>query len=177
MLNKIKQDLKEAMMKEVEFRKNNILNTFEYNNAIDQKNVSRTIISMFPEIGIKPDKAEDNDTIKLLKKYIKSEKLRELYQLKYITQKDVEGKSAKEVSKLENEKLIEFNDILVNNKILIAEKYLPQIVFDSDIRVYLKTIDFSKLKNKMQAIGMCKNHFGNDCVDSNLVKNIIEKEY
>ena len=52
--------------------------------CIAQKEVSRAIISMFPELGIKPNKATDSDTLKLLKKFIASEKERELYQQRFL---------------------------------------------------------------------------------------------
>ena len=103
------------------------------------------------EIGrLEKKDVNDSNIIKIINKLIKSE----LITLEYSGQD-------------ENE----------NDYIKCLKSFLPKMTGEYDIKVFLKTIDFSKLKNKMQAIGMCKNHFGNDCVDSNLVKNIIEKEY
>ena len=103
------------------------------------------------EIGrLEKKDVNDSNIIKIINKLIKSE----LITLEYPGQD-------------ENE----------NDYIKCLKYFLPKMTGEYDIRIYLKTIDFSKLKNKMQAIAMCKTHFGNDCVNSNLVKNIIEKEY
>jgi len=69
-LERIKEDLKKAMKSEVIKRQQGIDNGHMYEMIIDQKTVSRAIISMFPEIGVKPDNATDKDTISLLKKYV-----------------------------------------------------------------------------------------------------------
>ena len=58
----------------------------------------------------------------------------------------------------------------------IVEKYLPKQISKQDIIDYLNTIDFSKLKSKFAAIGLCKKKFG-EAVDANLVKQIIAKNF
>ena len=56
--------------------------------------------------------------------------------------------------------------------IVLCEEILPQEATEEDIRNFLKTVDFSGLKNKMQAVGMTTKHF-NGNVDGNLVKTIV----
>jgi len=50
---------------------------------------------------------------------------------------------------------------------------LPKFASEIDIAEFMKTIDFSKLKNKMQAIGMVKSNF-KGAVDSDMVKKMVE---
>ena len=117
----------------------------------DNKEMKIACQMIVGEIGrLEKKDVNDSNIIKIINKLIKSE----LITLEYSGQD-------------ENE----------NDYIKCLKSFLPKMTNEHDIRVYLKTIDFSKLKNKMQAIGLCKNHFGNDCVDSNVVKNIIEREY
>lgn len=54
----------------------------------------------------------------------------------------------------------------------LCESILPQEASEEDIRNFLKTVDFSGLKNKMQAVGLVNKHF-NGNVDGNLAKNIV----
>ena len=56
--------------------------------------------------------------------------------------------------------------------IVLCEELLPKEATEEDIRNFLKTVDFSGLKNKMQAVGMAIKHF-NGNVDGNLVKTIV----
>jgi len=57
------------------------------------------------------------------------------------------------------------------------EKYLPEEVSKEEIVSYIdNNIDFSKLKNKMMAIGIIKKHFSDRSIDGKLVKKIIDKE-
>lgn len=56
--------------------------------------------------------------------------------------------------------------------VALCEEILPQEATEEDIRNFLKTVDFSVLKNKMQAVGMVNKHF-NGNVDGNLAKNIV----
>ena len=56
--------------------------------------------------------------------------------------------------------------------IVLCEEILPQEATEEDIRNFLKTVDFSQFKNKMQAVGMTTKHF-NGNVDGNLVKTIV----
>ena len=171
-LERIKEDLKKAMKSEVIKRQQGIDNGHMYEMIIDQKTVSRAIISMFPEIGVKPDKATDDDTIKLLKKYIASEKTRELYQQKYLTKDTVDGLSAKELNSLVKQKITELGDKLTSNKIFIAQTYLPKEASADDIKQWIKdNIDFSQFKNKMQAMGPIMKQFKG--ADGNEVRQIL----
>lgn len=55
--------------------------------------------------------------------------------------------------------------------------YLPDEVTEDQILEWLKeNVDFSSLKNKMQAIGLVTKHFGS-MVDGNIVKDIILKKF
>lgn len=56
--------------------------------------------------------------------------------------------------------------------VALCDEILPQEASEEDIRKFLKTVDFSALKNKMQAVGMVNKHF-NGNVDGNLVKSIV----
>lgn len=171
-LAKIKEDLKKAMKCEVEKRNQGISDGEMYDMVIAQKTVSRAIISMFPELGIKPDKATDDDTIKLLKKYITSEKTRELYQQKILTKEMVEGLSAKDLNTLTKEKINELGDNLTSYKIFIAQSYLPKEASSEEIEMWIKdNIDFSQFKNKMQAMGPIMTQFKG--ADGNTVKQIL----
>jgi len=53
------------------------------------------------------------------------------------------------------------------------QQYLPIKISVDDINEYLNTIDFSKLRNKMQAVGMVMNNFPTGSVDGNVVKEIL----
>jgi uncharacterized protein YqeY len=55
----------------------------------------------------------------------------------------------------------------------VAKSYMPKMVSEDEIKNFIATIDFSKFKNKMQAVGVVKNHFGT-CVDGKLVSSIIQ---
>lgn len=53
-----------------------------------------------------------------------------------------------------------------------AKKYIPEKISEEEIKDYIDTIDFSSLKNKMQAVGIVKKHFGSK-VDGKMVSNLI----
>jgi len=55
---------------------------------------------------------------------------------------------------------------------LVATSYMPTQISEEELKDYINTIDFSKLKNKMQAIGIVKKHFGSS-VDGKLVSDVI----
>jgi hypothetical protein len=180
-LELVKKQLKDAMLTEVKLKKLEKVNLMEkpikngLEFAQDTKRAMRTIISMYPELNKKKHEIVDEDVEYLAKKIIKNEKLRLLYQNKHIVAKDVEGKQPKEVSKIENEKLTELDESLSSIYIVILEGFLPQMITKEEIVEFIKNnIDFSQLKNKMQAIGIIKNHFGNT-VDANLVRDILLK--
>lgn len=181
-LKRIKEDLKEAMRIEIKYRKMgadkflkaNPTTEDAYDVMISQKTVARAIISMFPEIGKKPAEATDDDTIKLLKKYIKNEKERLLYADKHITESDVNGLKPAQLRSLVLKKFEELGDLLTSPKIIIAQKYLPKQATEEEIGTWIhKNIDFSIYKNKMQAMGLIMKHF-KGC-DGNFVKNLLIK--
>lgn len=51
--------------------------------------------------------------------------------------------------------------------------YLPKQVSDVDIVKFLDTLDFSKFKNKMQAIGLVTKHFPDGSVEGGSVKSVV----
>jgi len=55
----------------------------------------------------------------------------------------------------------------------LEQKYLPAKISEETIIEFLNTLDFSKFKNKMQAIGKVKANFPNGSVDGEVVKNIV----
>lgn len=170
-LTYLKKDLQNAMKTEIQCRKtgSKISET-----TLVKKEVPRAIISMFPEIGIKPKNATNEDIHKLLKKYINQEKERAIYQLGYLKEKDVEGKTPQEVKKLVNSTIELYGKKLTNAKIQFAETYLPQAASKEKIIEWInQNIDFSQYKNKMQAMGPIMKQFkGND---GNFIKKILMK--
>jgi len=174
LLKEMKSDLKLAMKREIEYRKANTKTGTMYEVSIAVKNVVRSIISMFPELGIKPDNAKDDDVIKLLKKYVAIEKIRELYSQHILSGSTVDGLSAKELNNLQKEKIEEMGDKLTSMEIGIASSYLPKEITEDKIIDWIsENIDFSKLKNNMQAIGITKKHFG-EAANPILIKNIVQ---
>jgi len=170
----IKNDLKLNMLMEMKIRKEGIVADEKYSYAIAHKTVARAIISMFPEIGKKPHEATDDDVIKLLKKYINQEKERLLYYDKHITEKDVQGITFKDLKKMVDIKIRQLGGSLTSPKINIAQNYLPKQASEEDIILWIKeNIDFSTLKNKMQAMGSIMKQF-KGC-DGNFVKGILMK--
>jgi len=174
LLKRIKDDLKRAMTGEIRLRKQHIIDGAIFDAAICQKTVSRAVISMFPEIGKKPADATDDDVIKLLKKYISQEKERTIYELHYLKESDVEGKSPSEVKKLVNNTIQELGDELTSKLIAIAQTYLPKQASEEEIVAWINdNIDFSTFKNKMQAMGPIMKQF-QGC-DGAFVKDILLK--
>ena len=171
-LLQIKVHLKLAMMEESRMRKEGVTEGEEFDKAIAHKTVARAIISMFPEIGVKPDKATDDDVIQLLKKYISQEKERQLYVDKHLTQADIDGITPKDLKKLVGSKMSELGDALTSPKIEIATGYLPKQASKEEIVAWIQeNIDFSQFKNKMQAMGPIMKNF-KGC-DGNFVKGIL----
>jgi len=169
----IKVKLRIAMMEQSRLIKEGIKSGDEYDKAIAHKTVARAIISMFPEIGKKPDQATDDDCIKLLKKYISQEKERLLYSEKHLTQSDVEGLKPAELKKLVNTKMTELAENLTSPMIEIAQDYLPEQASEEEIENWIKeNIDLTQFKNKMQAMGPIMKQF-KGC-DGNVVKRILQ---
>ncbi len=170
----LKVALQLAMKEEVRMRKEGITDGDEFDRAVNHKTVSRAIISMCPEIGKKPNEVTDDDTIKLLKKYISQEKERSIYELSYLKEKDVEGKSASEVKKIVNDKIQELGNKLTSYPIEIAQNYLPKQASEEEIIKWInENLDLSSFKNKMQAMGPIMKEF-KGC-DGNIVKGILLK--
>lgn len=71
------------------------------------------------------------------------------------------------------EKLLELVPNTVSTLKPLAETYLPKKATREELLTFIATIDFSQLKNKMQAIGIVKKHFG-ILVDGQMVNNIIQ---
>ena len=55
----------------------------------------------------------------------------------------------------------------------LCESYLPKQLNKDEIISFINTIDFSKLKNKMMAVGIVKKKFGT-AVDGKLVSEIVK---
>lgn len=58
-------------------------------------------------------------------------------------------------------------------KLLEIIDSLVPTVSEEEVKLFVNTIDFTKLKNKMQAMGIVKNHFKDKMVDSKMLQNII----
>ena len=56
----------------------------------------------------------------------------------------------------------------------LIESYLPKQITVDELHTFIATIDFSKLTNKMQAVKIVKEKFGNT-VDGKLVSDLIQK--
>ena len=174
LLKTIKDDLKVAMKTEVELRKKCIPHGPQYVNAIAHKTVSRAIISMIPELGMKPEDTTINDIYKLLKKYASQERERAVYQFGYLKESDIKGKDASQVKKLVKDKIKEVGDALDSLNIVIAESYLPIGLTEEDIIEFVsENLDLSSFKNKMQAMGPIMKQFPG--CDGNFVKSILMK--
>jgi uncharacterized protein YqeY len=109
-----------------------------------KKNAIRVIMGEFGRL----DKKElaDDDVIKVLKKLIKSEK----------------------------EMLQQSGRGIDSEFLRVVEGYLPQMVSDSEIADWIRDhIDFSRYKNKIQAMGAIMSHFGASA-DGNRVKQILQ---
>ena len=55
----------------------------------------------------------------------------------------------------------------------LAEKYLPKKATRQEVLEFITTIDFSKLKNKMMAVGITKKYFGTSG-DGKMISDIIQ---
>lgn len=175
LLEKMKDDLHKAMKLEVEMRKDGTNSGTMYESTMAVKNVIRSIISMCPELGVKPDKASDENIIKLLKKYITMEKIRELYLQHHLSGSMVIGLSASKLNILQKNTITDLGTDLTSMKIAVAYTYLPEIsnATTDDILEFIKdNINFDDYKNKMQAMGPIMKEF--DGVDGNVVRRIIE---
>lgn len=79
------------------------------------------------------------------------------------------------------EKLIKYDIELGNGNseyIQVLKKYIPNKMDENQIKMWLEeNVDFSKLKNKMQAIGIIKKEFKAGVIDGDLVKEILNKYF
>ena len=175
LIDKLREDMVKSMNLEVSLKKESKIDSTEYVEAVAQKTLTRMIISMLPEINIKPDKAEDKDIIILLKKYINIEKTRLLYTKGFINSSMAKNLNSKDLKKLEKN-LIEnsLDNELTSPEIKIAMTYLPKTVTEEEIIIYIKThIDFTKFKSKFQAIKLITEYF-NGNINGSELKKIIE---
>ena len=110
----------------------------------EKKNILRVILG---ELGRQANKEiEDADTVKIIKKLVKSEK----------------------------EVLARSNAGETNRFIAVAESYLPQMAAEEQIRAWIASnINFSEYKNKMQAMKDIMAHFGSTA-DGSKVKEILQ---
>jgi uncharacterized protein YqeY len=140
--------------------------------ASDQIIVSRAIISMCPDIKKKPNTVTDEEVTQLIKRYIGTEKERELYVQKFLTEKDVLGLNFQQLKKLVKDKIEELGDKLTTGVIEIAKGYLPKKASDEHIKEWIvDNIEFSQYKNKMQAMGPIMVHFHGE--DGKRIKDIL----
>ncbi len=111
----------------------------------EKKSILRVIMGEFSRQAQK--EVSDADVIKIVKKLVKSEK----------------------------EVLDKSGDAGANRFIEVAENYLPEMASEEDIKTWIAVnIDFSRFKNKMQAMGPIMKHFG-DQADGNFVKKILSE--
>jgi uncharacterized protein YqeY len=119
----------------------------------ETKDTYKYLYSLFQRnIKNSKDELSDKETISIIKSNIR--KINESLD-------KIENKENKELFKKKNEKFIE-----------ICKDLLPKEASVEEIRDFVKTIDFSKLKSKNQAIGIVNKHFKGN-VDNIIVKNII----
>jgi len=111
-----------------------------------KKDTLRVVIGEFGRLDSKT--ISDEDVIRVLKKLISSEK--------ETLEKQGKGSS--------NSPYID-----------IIEGYLPQMASEPEIRAWiLENVDFSRYKNKMQAMKTIMAHFGS-AADGNAVKKILQE--
>lgn len=163
LLKKMKDDLQLLNKKEINMRKHPDPDKEHLQSVVIAKGVIREVLSMFPTIGVKPDNATDEQTIKLLRQVIYMEKTRQLYTLGLLKEADVVGLSTKELSKLTKAKIEESGELLHNYKISCAMEFLPEVAVESEIIDWIaQNINFDEYENPLQAIGVVMKHFPNN---------------
>lgn len=140
---KIKLDLKTAMLKK----------------EVEVKNTLRQIMAEYPSLTVpiilesgkkttrhkKSEEITDDDIIDIVRKLVKAEKT---------------------VLELKQEAASDYLEIL--------ESYLPRMATREEITAWIEeNIDFTQLKNPMQAMGPVMKHFGK-LADGKLVKQILQ---
>ena len=142
--DKLREDLKKAML----------------NKDQEARNTLRLIIAEFPKLTMpitlesgkkstrlkKPEEISNDDVLGIIKGLIKSEQ----------TVLEITGQST-------------------SDYLGILQSYLPKMIDKEEITTWIKdNIDFSQLKNKMQAIGPVMKHFGK-LADGKLVNQILKE--
>lgn len=111
----------------------------------ERKSILRVVMGEFGRAETKA--VSDEEAVKILKKLVKSEK-------ETMERTGEAGKS---------------------RFVGVVESYLPQMASEADIRHWIETnIDFSRYKNKMQAMRDIMGHFGSSA-DGTRVKEILQK--
>ncbi len=111
----------------------------------EKKGTLRVVMGEFARAATKA--LSDDEVIKIMKKLVKSER----------------------------ETLDQSGQADDSRYIDILESYLPKLASDDDLRKWIsENIDFSKYKNKMQAMKDIMGHFGS-AADGNRVKEILQK--
>lgn len=86
-------------------------------------------------------------------------------------------KILKKLHKSEMEVLARRGRTEASRFIEILDRYMPRMASDADIEAWIKAhIDFSRYKNKMQAMGDIMRHFGSGA-DGNRVKSILQTRF
>ena len=84
-------------------------------------------------------------------------------------------KILKKLIKAEKEVLEKKGEPGTSEFIRTVENYLPQMATEEEIQSWIEhNVDFSKFKNKMQAMGLIMKHFG-PAADGNTVKEILQQ--
>jgi len=119
----------------------------------------RQILSEFPGLTVpivlesgkkttrvkKPDEITDDDILNIIRKLVKSEKT-----------------------------VLEYKGAESSPYLALLEEYLPRMATENEIKAWIAAnIDFSTLKNAMQAMGPVMKHFGK-LADGNQVKKILQ---
>lgn len=117
----------------------------------DTLNTLRMVLGEIPRLNLKAGvSATDDQVTKIIVKLIKSET---------------------EVLKLKGGSVTE------SPYINLLKKYLPVMAGESEIIDYIQTnIDFSTLRNKMQAVGLVNKYFGSG-VDGKMVAKIVQTKF
>lgn len=91
------------------------------------------------------------------------------------TEKDIIS-TLKKLKKLEIE-MLSYKNEKTSSFLSFIESLLPSQIEPEEIKIWIdNNIDFSTLKNKMQAVGIVMKHFGQKA-DGQIVKNIIGDNY
>ena len=138
-------------MNELENNIRNDLTTCMKDRDQDVVNALRMILGEIPRLNLKVNESATNDQIiGIIKKLIKSET---------------------ETLKMQGK------DVSKSFYINVLNRYLPKMVTEDQIIKYIKeNIDFSVLKNKMQAIGIVNKHFGS-LVDGKMIAKIVQTKF